>query len=98
MCAEQIPADSVLCPYCGTRFGKDGQVTPLPAEPVQAVLSAPLPVGAKPACQKACYPLARQVSPAQHRLHLTAFGAEMRRLFGRKVVFRVSCLAQIGGR
>ena len=32
MCAEQIPADSVLCPYCGTRFGKDGQVTPLPAK------------------------------------------------------------------
>ncbi len=43
MCAEQIPADSVHCPYCGTRLGKDGQVTPLPAEPVQPVSPAPLP-------------------------------------------------------
>jgi len=31
MCAEQIPADAVFCPYCGTRFGEQVQVTPPPA-------------------------------------------------------------------
>jgi len=36
---------------------------------------------------------------AQHRLHLTAFGAGMmRRPFGRKSGFTPSCLAIIGGR
>jgi hypothetical protein len=31
---------------------------------------------------------------AQHRLHLTAFGVEQRRLFGRKSDFRPSRLAK----
>jgi hypothetical protein len=45
MCAEQIPADAVFCPYCGTRFGEEVQAAPPPAEPVPPapVLTAPLP-------------------------------------------------------
>jgi hypothetical protein len=47
MCAEQIPADSVLCPYCGTRLvGEDlpppSLVQPPPTLPVQ-----PLPAPKK---------------------------------------------------
>jgi len=36
MCAEQVPADAVLCPYCGTRFGEEVRAapTPAPAAPV----------------------------------------------------------------
>ncbi len=46
MCAETIPADTVLCPYCGTRFGEEIRAaSPLtettPPPPVSPV---PLPV------------------------------------------------------
>jgi hypothetical protein len=46
MCAEQIPADSLLCPYCGTRFGEEIQAVLPPAEPLPPapVSPAPLPV------------------------------------------------------
>jgi hypothetical protein len=33
MCAEIIPADAALCPYCGTRFGEKVQAAPPPAAP-----------------------------------------------------------------
>jgi len=35
---------------------------------------------------------------AHQRLHLTAFGVEQRRAAGRKIMFRVCCLARIGSR
>ena len=40
MCAEQIPADAVFCPYCGTRFGEEAQDTPPPAA-LSMVVSPP---------------------------------------------------------
>jgi len=39
-----------------------------------------------------------QGSAAQHQLHLTAFGAVRGGHLAEKVIFRVSCLAIIGGR
>lgn len=47
MCAEQVPADAVVCPYCGTRFWEEVQPASPPAEPVQLVSAASSP--AKPA-------------------------------------------------
>ena len=40
MCAEEIPADSVLCPYCGTQLAGSGQTTPPPAPPQVAPIQA----------------------------------------------------------
>jgi arabinogalactan oligomer/maltooligosaccharide transport system substrate-binding protein len=44
MCAEQIPADAVFCPYCGTRFGEGNQVPPqLTPASVPPTLATPVP-------------------------------------------------------
>ena len=43
MCAEQIPADALLCPYCRTQFGEDGQTVTPPSESVLPVTPAPSP-------------------------------------------------------
>jgi len=47
MCAEQIPADSVLCPYCGTRLvGEDPPPPPL-VQPPPTLPVQPLPAPKK---------------------------------------------------
>jgi hypothetical protein len=45
MCAEEVPADAVFCPYCATRFGEQAPITaPPPAPAMPAVQPAPIPV------------------------------------------------------
>jgi ABC-type transport system substrate-binding protein len=51
MCAEQIPADAVFCPYCGTRFGEEIQSALPPASPIAPVNVLPAS-GSHPAVRK----------------------------------------------
>ena len=46
MCAEQIPADAVFCPYCGTRFGEEVQVAAPPKAPTPIAPAPATPVPA----------------------------------------------------
>jgi hypothetical protein len=51
MCAEQIPADAVFCPYCRTRSGEQVQAAPPPSAPAK-------PTNVPPASRKP--PVARK--------------------------------------
>ena len=44
MCAENIPADAVFCPYCGTQFEEDNQSALQPAGPIQPASTSPAPL------------------------------------------------------
>jgi ABC-type transport system substrate-binding protein len=48
MCAEEIPADSVFCPYCGTRFGEEALAAPPPATPAVVISPPAAPANAQP--------------------------------------------------
>ena len=47
MCAEQIPADAVICPYCGTNFGEEIPPSPPPSAPALNQPASPTPLPAK---------------------------------------------------
>ncbi|MEW6092984.1 MAG: zinc ribbon domain-containing protein [Chloroflexota bacterium] len=40
MCAEQIPADAVICPFCETRFGEEVETSTTTSQPVTPTLAA----------------------------------------------------------
>jgi hypothetical protein len=61
MCAEQIPADAVFCPYCGTRFGEEVRVAQPPAAPALVV--------SPPAASANVPPVSPAASPPVRKSH-----------------------------